>query len=119
MGRDVGRGVNSPMYAHMVRTKAVPAVKKLYGTRAVWQDDPATIHRTAEALEAQTSVSEKEPGSKAQLKNIISKVWREMDLDKNLCKNLVSSIPNRLQAVINVEGRQVSKEDYERLEAEE
>ena len=44
--------MNSSMYSHMVRSIAVPAVKQLYGDRAVWQDDPATIHRTPEALEA-------------------------------------------------------------------
>ena len=40
-----------------------------------------------------TGVIGKEPGSKAQLKNIISKVWMEMDEDNNLCKNLMISIP--------------------------
>ena len=109
MGREVGKGVNSSMYALMVETKAVPAVKRLYGARAVWQDDPATIHRTAEALEAckafskriphdlqapkmadiwpienvwaimKDRVREKEPKSKAELKKVISKMWREMD----------------------------------------
>ena len=49
------------MYAYMVRTRAVPAVKKLYGTRVVWQDDPATIHRTAEALLSCSAFSKRIP----------------------------------------------------------
>ena len=127
------------MYAHMVRTIAVPAVKKMYGNRAVWQDDPATIHRTPEALEACSAfgtriphehqapkmadiwpienvwailkdrVKEKEPKTKAELKKVIIKVWKEMDRDKVLCRNLISSIPVRLQAVIDVGGRQITR----------
>ena len=27
------------MYAYILKTKAVPAIKKLYGDRAVWQDN--------------------------------------------------------------------------------
>ena len=33
----------------------VPAVNKLYGQRGLWQDDPDTIHRTYNALEACSS----------------------------------------------------------------
>lgn len=148
-GNVVGRGVNSPMYAYMVEKSAVPAVQKLYGNRAVWQDDPATIHRTPVALEACSAfksriphdlqapkmadiwpienvwailkdrVKAKEPKSKAQLKKVITQVWRDMDRDKNMCKRLISSIPQRLQAVIDVGGRQITKADYREMEAEE
>ena len=54
-----------------------------------------------------------------QLKKIITKVWKEMDKDKTLCRNLVSSIPNRIQAVIDVGGRQLTRSDYRRMEPEE
>ena len=47
--------------AHMTRTKAVPAVKKLYRTRAIWQDDTVTIHRTADVLEACSAFSKRIP----------------------------------------------------------
>ena len=42
---------NGPMYARVVTTKAFAAIMKIYGQREVWHDDPATIHRTAEAIE--------------------------------------------------------------------
>ena len=123
MGNQLGRGVNGSMYAHMVTTKAFPAVMELYGQRGVWQDDPATIHRTAEALEAcsvfktriphekqapkmadvwpienvwailKAKVMEKEPKSKVQLKKVISKAWQEIDKDKAMCRRLVWSPP--------------------------
>ena len=115
----------------------------------MWQDDPATIHRTPVALEAcsafktrvpheiqapkmadiwpienvwailKEGVKAKEPKSKAQLKKVITQVWRQMDRDKDMCKRLITSIPNRLKAVINVGGRQVTKADYRQIEAEE
>ena len=137
----MGRGVNGPMYSHLVRTIAVPAVQHLYGNRAVWQDDPATIHRTAEALEACSEFTRRIPHdkqapkmadvwpiesiwgilkqqvrdtkSKAELKRVITRCWREMKQDKGLIRRLVTSIPRRLQAVIDKEGSQVTKEDYQ------
>ena len=36
----------------------------------------------------------------------------EIDQDKQMIRNLISSIPKRLQAVIDVDGRQITKEDY-------
>ena len=58
-------------------------------------------------------VKAKEPKNKAQLKRVITSVWKEIDMDKGLCKRLMQSIPARLEAVIAKEGRQVRKEDYE------
>ena len=82
------------------------SVQELYGNQAVWQDDPARIHQTAEALEAcdafdsrfphdlqapkmadvwpienvwsivKQKVMEKEPKTKPQLKKVILKVSR-------------------------------------------
>ena len=143
LGNPKTRGVTGDMYAHMVTKYVVPAVNQLYGERAVWQDDPATIHRTANALEACSAfrarvphdeqaskmadiwpienvwaivkdrVKAEEPKDKAALKRVIKKVWKEINLDKVLCKKLMKSIPARLEAVISVDGRQVRKEDYE------
>ena len=49
---------NGPMYARVVTTKAFAAIMKIYGQREVWHDDPATIHRTADAIEVwSTSMS--------------------------------------------------------------
>ena len=50
--------------------------------------------------------------AQVQLKKVITKTWREIDKDKALCKSLISSIPLLLQAVINLDGRQITKEDY-------
>ena len=149
LGNPLGRGVNGLMYAHMITTIAVPAVKQVYGDRAVWQDDPATIHRTPAALEAcsafkhripheqqapkmadiwpienvwailKQKVMEKEPKSKEDLKKVITRVWKEIDQDKELCRSLIRSIPRRLKAVIVLDGSQVSKEDYRDMEPEE
>ena len=45
--------VSGIMYADLVKDYASPAVKKLYPDgSAIWQDDPATIHRCRAALEA-------------------------------------------------------------------
>ena len=119
----------------------------LYGELAVWQDDPARIHRTQEALEACSAfkfriphehqapkmadvwpienvwsivkdrVLEKNPESKAQ--RVIIQVWKEVNRDKAMFRRLINSIPKRLQAVIEVEGDQISKPDYERGPREE
>ena len=149
MGEPLGRGVDSRMYVHMVSSKAVPAVSALYGNRAIWQDDPARIHRTPAALEAcsvfpsrvphdiqapkmadiwpienvwsivKQRVMEKEPKGKNQLKLVITKVWKEIDNDKELCRKLMKSIPDRLQAVINVDGNQIRRSDYRGGDREE
>ena len=50
--------------------------------------------------------------NKAELKRVITRSWREIDQDKEMIRNLISSIPKRLQAVIDVDGRQITKEDY-------
>ena len=52
------------------------------------------------------------PRNKAELKRVITRSWREIDQDKEMIWNLISSIPKRLQAVIDVDGRQITKEDY-------
>ena len=52
------------------------------------------------------------PTNKAQLKRVITRSWREVDQDKQMIQSLISSIPKRLQAVIDVDGRQITKKDY-------
>ena len=37
---------------------------------------------------------------------------QELDQDKMMVRNLISSIPNRLQAVIDLKSRQINKEDF-------
>ena len=58
----------------------------------------------------------KEPKNKQELKNTIKAVWKEIDSDKTLCKSLISSIPDRLTAVISVEGKQIRRSDYRKNE---
>ena len=52
------------------------------------------------------------PTNKAHLKRVITRSWREVDQDKQMIRSLISSIPKRLQAVIDVDNRQITKEDY-------
>ena len=72
-------GLTGQVYAHMVTEHAVPAVQQLYGNRAVWQDDPARIHRTAEALEACEAFSTRIPhdGQAPKMADVwpIENVW--------------------------------------------
>ena len=44
----VAKGVNGLMYLYMVTSHVVPAVRQLCGNQAVWQDNPAWIHRTGQ-----------------------------------------------------------------------
>ena len=57
-------------------------------------------------------VAEKECSNDQQLKKAIIAAWRENDDDNALCRHLMASLPHRLQAVIDKEGRQIQKEDY-------
>ena len=50
--------------------------------------------------------------NKAQLKRVITRSWREIDQDKQMIGSLISSILKRLQAVIDVDNRQITKEEY-------
>ena len=52
--------------------------------------------------------------NKAQLKmkRVITRSWREIDQDKQMIRSLISSIHKRLQAVTDVNNRQITKEDY-------
>ena len=47
-----------------------------------------------------------------KFKKAVIAAWREIDDDKALCRHLMASLPHRLQAVIDKEGRQIQKEDY-------
>jgi hypothetical protein len=50
-------------------------------------------------------VKSKETNNKAQLKTIITRVWRDINSDKEFCKTLMQSISSRHEAVISKEGR--------------
>ena len=69
----VAKGVNGLMYLYMVTSHVVPAVRQLCGNRAVWQDNPAWIHRTAEALEACAAFTSRIPHDIQALK--MADVW--------------------------------------------
>ena len=146
LGNPPTKGVTGDMYAHMITSYVVPEVERVYGRRAIWQDDPATIHRSKAALLACSAfpariphenqapkmadiwpienvwsivkdrVKAREPKNKEQLKNTIKRVWKEIDSDKNLCKKLISSIPDRLGAVIDVGVKQIRRSDYRQNE---
>ena len=54
-----------------------------------------------------------EPQNKEALRKVISKAWREINADKPLLLRLMSSIPKRLQAVIDKDGAQIRRKDYQ------
>ena len=60
---------NQTPYGSYVNKYAVPAVIKLYGQRGVWQDDPATIHLTANALEDCSAFNVRIPHNKQARKH--------------------------------------------------
>ena len=55
-----------------------------------------------------------EPSNKEALRKVIIKAWREINKDKPLLVRLMSSIPKRLQAVIDKDGAQLRPEDYQK-----
>ena len=58
----------------MVRTKAVPAVRAVFPDGdEIWQDDPASIHRTREAIDACTAFNDRIPHENQAAK--CSDIW--------------------------------------------
>ena len=49
----------------------------------------------------------------AQLQRDISKAWREIDADKQLCRSMMTSMHRRASAIIQKEDNQIFKNDYE------
>ena len=75
---------NQAPYGKYVNKYAVPAVIKLYGQRGVWQDDPATIHLTASALEDCSAFNVRIPHNKQASKMAyvwpIKSIWERTEL---------------------------------------
>ena len=75
---------------------------------------------TADLLSVENlwSMMKSEASSKApikslkELKNILTKKWKEINADKSLCKRMIASHPNRCIAMIKLNGDQVHKKDY-------
>ena len=111
--------VTGEIYADLAR--------KLYPRRdAIWQDDGASIHRTAEVLEVvdqkfidripvdrppkkadfpvienvwdivKEKVKAAEPQNKETLRKIITKAWKDINSNKPLLLRLMSSISKRI-----------------------
>ena len=72
----------------MVKTKVVPEVHKLYGRRAVWQDDPATIHRSEVALQVCSAFSSRIPHERQAPK--MADIWP--------IENIWSIVKNKVKA---------------------
>ena len=45
------------------------------------------------------------------LKRILNRKWRHISNDRNLCRSMIASIPNRITAMIEKGGAQVHKAD--------
>ena len=66
--------LSGAFYAWMVRTKCVDAVNAVYPDGdGIWQDDPATIHRTKDALAACSAFPQRIPHEKQAAK--CSDIW--------------------------------------------
>ena len=70
------------------------------------------LQKKIKKVKKKEKVMQAAPTNKAQLKRVITRSWREIDQDKQMIQNLISSIPKQLQAVIDVDNRQITKEDY-------
>ena len=57
-------------------------------------------------------VKEEEPENKEALRKVITRAWKDLNDNKSLLTNLMSSIPRRLQAVIDNNGDQIRPHDY-------
>ena len=47
-----------------------------------------------------------------QIERILNRKWRHISNDRNLCRSMIASIPNRITAMIEKGGAQVHKADY-------
>ena len=80
---------------------------------ASWSDQMADVWPIEQVWAIlKEKVMQAAPHNKQALKRVIIRSWREIDQDKVMIRNLISSIPKRLQAVIDLQGRQITKEDY-------
>ena len=115
------RSINSAMYADMIRERAGPAaVSKIYpdGT-TIFQDDGTSNHRgeifletASETFKTRVNLTIEAPrmADKWPIENvqwIIKEKVAKTSREKDLCRNLVASIPKRLCAVIDENGQQV------------
>ena len=56
--------INAAPLSHMVRSKTILAVNKLFDNRAVWQGYPDTLYRIPEAVEACRALKTRIPHEK-------------------------------------------------------
>jgi hypothetical protein len=125
------------MYSFMITKYADPTDPKLYGQRALWQNDPATSHQRVLSFclkdptygagtydgwylacgehlslcQGDVKVQGTKEQSPAEDHHLY--IGCGVNSDKELCKRLIQSIHPRLETVINKEGRHFRKEDYE------
>jgi len=57
-----------------------------------------------------TELKKKDYENSNAMKQEVVKIWRDFDTD--LCAEMMSSIPKRLQAVLDKDGRRILKSDY-------
>ena len=91
-------GINAAAYAWMITNEVLPEVRRLYpGGREVWQEE---------------RVKQRCPEDAEDRNTIIVEEWNRIDMDKELCRRLMRSIPKRLDAVVKSGGRQIRRKDY-------
>lgn len=132
--------VDGNRYIILLRNIASQAVFRLYPEGdAIWQDDGATIHRTAAVLDEVRNLFRERIPSEIQcakfddcwpienvwgiikerighqeLKTRICEIWR--GVSRRTCRALIMSLPKRCRKVIVMEGRRLTRDDYRKEE---
>lgn len=57
-------------------------------------------------------ISQKESKNLKQLRTNIVTAWREINADKDLCRQMMVSLPKRAAAIVRKNGSQITKNDY-------
>ena len=58
------------------------------------------------------AASKKQPFRDVKHLKKVIKAWKMMDKDKSFLKSMMASIPKRVEAMLEIDGDQVHKEDY-------
>jgi len=136
------RTMNSRRYIDLLREQILPSIEEVYPDYDyIFQDDCDSIHRAKCVIDfidentpdrimpahqasklddvwpienvwsiVRTKLMKKDYQNLSQVKAEIVNIWKSFDT--NLCSRMMSSIPNRLRAVIKQRGRRILKSDF-------
>ncbi|CAF3991926.1 unnamed protein product [Rotaria sp. Silwood1] len=136
------RTMNGNRYIDLLQERIIPAIEEVYPHRDyIFQDDCDSIHRAKHVLDfidenmpdrimpmdqasklddvwpieniwsiIRTKLMKKDYQNLSQVKTEILNIWKSFDT--NVCFRMMSSISNRLRAVIQQRGRRILKNDF-------